>query len=52
MLEYDVTEEIISSYIIEFMIIIDEMSPIIIYLAPESVEEVIKYVAKERTPKY
>jgi len=52
MLEYDVTEEVIYSYIMEFMTIVDEMSPVIIYLAPESVEKAIKHVAKERAPKY
>lgn len=50
MLEYEASQETINIYIKEFLEVIKEMSPIIHYLSPLSVEEAITHVAKERRP--
>lgn len=52
MLEYEASEEEIKSYIDEFIEIIHEMSPIIHYLSPNSVNRAIRHVAEQRRPKY
>ncbi len=50
MLEYQVSEKQIESYINEFLDIVKSMSPIIHYLAPKSVELAIRHVAEQRRP--
>jgi len=49
MLKYKASDERIKSYLNDFFDAIKPMSPIIIYLAPLSVENTINHVASERT---
>jgi len=49
MLKYEASNEKIKSYLYDFFDAIKPMSPIIIYLAPLSVEKSINHVADERT---
>ena len=49
MLKYEASNAEIFSYINDFFNVIESMSPIVIYLAPTSVEKAIKHVANERT---
>lgn len=49
MLKYEASNAEIFSYMNDFFNVIESMSPIVVYLAPTSVEKAIKHVANERT---
>ncbi|WP_240841392.1 hypothetical protein [Acidaminobacter sp. JC074] len=51
-LEYEADKRLIRNYMNDFVAVIKDMSPIIHYLAPASVENAIRHVAEERRPKY
>ncbi len=51
-LEYEASEEDIKAYLDDFIKVIHDLSPIIHYLSPKSVNEAIRHVAKERRPEH
>jgi len=52
MLDYQAEEALIKDYFKDFMDIIRPMSPILHYLAPVSVDQAIRHVARVRRPEY